>query len=123
TAYRWTRDGLDWLTASEIETSDEKRAGAHGYTPGLDFLGRQVTIIQVQIASNDPAELGSLIDAWKAACAVSTDELVVIRSRAFGVTRRRYGRFRVGGDVDTEHMASGLVIASAQFESLDALTY
>lgn len=124
TDFDWTADGPLWWSGTEVRTSDQARSGANGYVVGRDLLGKHTSTIQAYLLGDTEAELGDRIDAWKAACAYASDELVTVRLCAFGRTRRRVGRFRIPGDVSTPHARTDyFAIGSAQFEALDPLTY
>lgn len=126
TAFEWAEDGPTWWNPIEVTTNDEKRSGAHGYTPGIDYRGKHVATLIVTILGESRADIAEKIDAWKAACAIAEgDELVAVRARLLvGETRVRFGRFRIPGAVNAAAAAENFTaIGSAQFEVLDGLTY
>ncbi len=125
TSYQWVREGPRWWASAQIRDFDEDRAGAHGVTPGRDLRGTHAATIQVQITAATQAELADRIDAWKAATAIESDELLAVRARLLDdETRVRFGRFRVGGEIDAKDGPRGhYAIGSAQFVTLDGLTY
>lgn len=124
TAFQWVDSGPQWFTAAPVRTNDMDRQSANGTVAGFDFLGKHTATLQVSILGDSDSDLADKIDAWKAACTVRTDTLVQLRSSFLGRARVRYGRFRRGGDVDASMAAKGhTAIGSAQFETLDALTY
>lgn len=127
TAYRWTNESwIQWWSAPTVRTFDMERGGVDGLLAGRDLLGSQATPMLVQIIGDSAEDLGDKIDAWKAACAVSSDLLVTVRANVLGRTRRRYGRFRIPGEIIPRgkvtiggHVAN----AACQFEALDPITY
>ena len=125
TDFQWVREGPKWWAGADVREFDEARGGADGYTPGRDLLGRHATPLQVQIRAVSQADLAAKIDAWKAATAISADDLVAARARLLtDETRVRYGRFRVPGEVGGEDAARArFAVGSAQFVTFDGLTY
>jgi hypothetical protein len=134
TDYRLPADFVQWWAAPEVRTSDIARSGARGYVPGRDLIGKDTLTIVVLILADSEAELGSMIDAWKAACQSTSDTQVPVRMNLFGQTRVRFGRFRIPGAVTVDQwsldygdldgcLARLLARGSAQFEALDGRTY
>jgi len=126
TSYRFTTDWINWWTAPAVRTSDLERGGVNGLLTGRDLLGSHATPIVVQILADDPSDLGDKVDAWKQACAVSSDEDVVIRANLLGRTRRRVGRLRGPGEISLRgkmSVAGAVVNGACQFECTDPVTY
>lgn len=126
TAYRFTTDWISWWSAPAVRTADVERGGVDGILAGRDLLGAHATPLVVQIIADDAEDLGDKIDAWKAACAISTDSTVTVRANLLGRTRRRVGRFRVPGEIIPRgRMTVGGFVANAacQFDALDPVTY
>jgi hypothetical protein len=134
TDYRLPLGGIQWWSAPETRTGDIARSGANGYVPGRDLLGKDTLTVQVMILADSEAELGTKIDAWKAACARTADTTVAVRMSLLGQTRVRFGRFRIPGDVQLDLwsldygdldgcLARLRAHGSAQFEALDGRTY
>lgn len=126
TSYRFKTDWINWWTAPAVRTSDVDRGGVDGLLAGRDLLGVHATTIVVQILADDPEDLGDKVDAWKAACAVSADEDIVVRANLLGRTRRRIGRFRVPGEIMLRgrmSVAGQVADGSCLFEALDPITY
>jgi hypothetical protein len=134
TDYRLPLGGIQWWSAPEIRSNDIARSGATGYVPGRDLLGKDTLTVQVMILADSEPELGTKIDAWKAACASTADSTVPVRMSLLGQTRVRFGRFRIPGDVQLDLwsldygdldgcLARLRAHGSAQFEALDGRTY
>lgn len=124
TNYAWADDGPQWWASPAVRTTDQDRTNTDGVTPGRDLLGSHVTTLQVLLLGDSASDVGDRIDTWKAACARASDELVTVRLCALGRTRRRYGRFRIVGDVDAHEARTGwMAIGACQFEALDPRTY
>lgn len=134
TDYTVGDDFFAWWGAPRVRTSDIPFASMDGALPGRDLLDPHMTNVVVEILADTEEEMGDKIDDWKNACRVRSDSLVRLRCRAFGRTRRRYGRFRIPGEV----IVSGWSLVgnspiggpgerlvargSAQFAALDTFT-
>lgn len=123
TVFTWHADGPDWWSSVEIVTTDQKRAGANGYTPGRDLLGKHSTTLIVNVLADSESEAGDYIDAWKAATAYNASELVTLRLNALDRTRRRVGRFRKSDAIASLARKGYVVACATMFEALDGRTY
>ena len=126
TSYRFAPDWLNWWAAPAVRTTDTPRTGANGVTAGRDLYGTHTTNLVVQLIADSASDLGDLIDAWKAATAMTPDSTVTVRANLLGRTRRRVGRFRIPGEIIPRgkvttggHVAN----ASCQFVAFDGRTY
>jgi len=134
TPYVLPEDWIQWWTAPQVRNSDVPRSSSSGFVFGRDLLGSQITTIAVSIIAQNEADLGTKIDAWKAACASTTDTTVTLRANLLGRTRLRLGRFRIPGDVHVDQWARQVggvasvdetcwAYGSSQFEAVDPRTF
>jgi hypothetical protein len=133
TDFRLPPSFVQWWAAPTVRTSDADRSSADGAVYGRDLLGKHTVSIIVTILGDSESAMRDRIDEWKHACRVRADSTVLVRANLLGQTRRRYGRFRIPGDVIADQWTIGdvdgsdcdrlLARGSAQFEALDPTTY